>query len=144
MDKKAIGRRIKEIRGNRTQHEYASQLGVKQGYITKYEHGTLPEANTLKKIADTDNISIDWIIAESGAKYRTGEEKIPVEWLDIPLDKDTLKIAKLLLCNKTTREALLELIKEPALAEDLISSLKGISPAQIQALTIVAKQMKKG
>lgn len=57
-----VGRRIKEIRGNLGQKEFGEILGVKPPAISKYESGRIPDAATLKRIADYGGVTIDWIL----------------------------------------------------------------------------------
>ena len=64
LDKKAIGDRIREIRGFKlNQEEFAQLLGVKRGAVSKYERGeAIPRAQTLLKLSDIGGVSVDWIL----------------------------------------------------------------------------------
>ena len=68
LDLKAIGRRIREIRGfNLTQEEFGRMLGIGQTQLSKYELGqSAPTVEILLKLKAYSGKSIDWIL--------TGEE----------------------------------------------------------------------
>jgi len=64
VDLKAIGRRVRQIRGfDLTQAEFAKQLGIGQQQLSNYEMGrsapTLEILLTLKKISGK---SLDWLV----------------------------------------------------------------------------------
>jgi len=55
--------RIRKIRGELTQVEFAKILGVAQGTINKYESGAiLPGEDILKKIADHGGVTVEWLL----------------------------------------------------------------------------------
>jgi transcriptional regulator with XRE-family HTH domain len=62
---KAAGRRLRELRGfDSTQQEFAAQIGVSQGQLSKYERGiAFPPADVLIKIRSKFGVSIDWLLA---------------------------------------------------------------------------------
>ena len=68
LDLKAIGRRIREIRGfDLTQEEFGRLLGIGQTQLSKYELGqSAPTVEILLKLKAYSGKSIDWIL--------TGEE----------------------------------------------------------------------
>lgn len=70
-DLKAIGRRIREIRGfDLTQTEFARTLGIGQTQLSKYELGqSAPTLEILLGIRAYSGKSVDWIL--------TGEEPKP-------------------------------------------------------------------
>ncbi len=51
IDPIAVGKRIKDIRGGRTLHEFAKLIGVSHMSVKRYEEGTLPDINTMMAIA---------------------------------------------------------------------------------------------
>jgi transcriptional regulator with XRE-family HTH domain len=63
-DRKAIGRRIREIRGfDLSQAEFGKMLGIGQAQLSKYEKGdNLPTVELLLKLRAHSGKSIDWII----------------------------------------------------------------------------------
>jgi transcriptional regulator with XRE-family HTH domain len=67
-DPKAIGRRIREIRGfDQKQAEFCRFLGIGQTQLSKYELGqSLPTVEVLLRLKAYSGRSIDWIL--------TGEE----------------------------------------------------------------------
>ncbi len=63
-DLKAIGRRIRQIRGFETrQVELAKALGITQAQLSKYERGqNAPSLDLLLKLKSFSGKSIDWIV----------------------------------------------------------------------------------
>ena len=63
-DPKAIGRRVREIRGfDLTQHEFGRILGITQAQLSKYERGAhIPTADILLKLKAFSGKSTDWIL----------------------------------------------------------------------------------
>ena len=70
VDLKAIGRRIRELRGfEMTQVEFAKRIGIAQSYLSALEHGdTQPCADVLLAINREFGKSVDWLL--------TGEETL--------------------------------------------------------------------
>jgi len=56
-----LGHRITLIRGTCTQAVFAEQIGVRQGTLSKYEHGMVPSEAVLKRIAQTANCPVEWL-----------------------------------------------------------------------------------
>lgn len=63
-DLKAIGRRIREIRGYElTQEQFGNILGIGQTQLSKYEQGqSAPTLTILAKLKAYSHKSIDWIV----------------------------------------------------------------------------------
>ncbi len=72
-DLKAIGRRIREIRGfDLTQAEFGRILGLPQTQVSKYELGlSAPTPDILLKLRTYSGKSIDWILTGEEPKLRT-------------------------------------------------------------------------
>jgi transcriptional regulator with XRE-family HTH domain len=68
LDLKAIGRRIREIRGfDLTQEDFGRMLGIGQTQLSKYELGqSVPTVQILLRLKAYSRKSVDWIL--------TGEE----------------------------------------------------------------------
>ena len=63
IDLKAIGARIRALRGNELQEELAPKVGISQGQLSKIESGRMPPAlETLVKLANRFEKSIDWLV----------------------------------------------------------------------------------
>lgn len=64
LDLKAIGRRIRQIRGfDLKQTEFAQILGISQTQMSKYERGkSAPTPEILLKLKRFSKKSIDWIL----------------------------------------------------------------------------------
>ena len=62
-DLKAIGERIREIRGEVLQEELAVYLGISQGQLSKIERGKMaPTVEILVRLSDKFGKSVDWIV----------------------------------------------------------------------------------
>jgi transcriptional regulator with XRE-family HTH domain len=72
LDLKAIGRRIREIRGfDLTQVEFSHLLGISQKQLSKYELGrSAPTLEILLKLKVYSGKSIDWILTREGDRPR--------------------------------------------------------------------------
>jgi len=64
LDPKAIGRRVREIRGfDLKQAEFAEILGISQTQLSKYERGkSVPTPEILLKLKRYSRKTIDWIL----------------------------------------------------------------------------------
>ena len=64
LDLRAIGRRIRELRGfDMTQTEFAQRIGVTQGYLSALERGEKePGSAVLVAIQKESRRSIDWLL----------------------------------------------------------------------------------
>ena len=63
LDLKAIGGRIRALRGTELQEELAPKIGISQGQLSKIESGRMPPAlETLVKLANRFEKSIDWLV----------------------------------------------------------------------------------
>jgi transcriptional regulator with XRE-family HTH domain len=64
LDLKAIGRRIRQIRGfDLTQEDFGRMLGIGQGQLSKYELGqSVPTVEILLRLKTYSRKSIDWIL----------------------------------------------------------------------------------
>ena len=62
-DLKAIGERIREIRGDVLQEELAVYLGISQGQLSKIERGKMaPTVEILVRLSERFGKSVDWIV----------------------------------------------------------------------------------
>ena len=70
IDWKAVGKRIRVLRGTgKTQKEFARELGVSQGQLSRYEQGASevgPEV--LLRISQKFGKSIEWVLTGSEPK----------------------------------------------------------------------------
>jgi transcriptional regulator with XRE-family HTH domain len=65
LDLKAVGRRLRELRGfDMNQEEFATQLEISQSQLSKYERGiAVPPGDVLIRIKERLGVSIDWLLA---------------------------------------------------------------------------------
>lgn len=70
LDLKALGRRIRELRGfDVTQEDFARELGVSQSQLSKYERGVAaPTADILFFVKKRFRVSLDWLLTGEGTK----------------------------------------------------------------------------
>ena len=62
-DVKAIGERIREIRGEVLQEELAVYLGISQGQLSKIERGKMaPTVEILVRLSEKFGKNVDWIV----------------------------------------------------------------------------------
>jgi transcriptional regulator with XRE-family HTH domain len=64
IDWKAVGRRIRELRGfDMTQEEFASRVGVSQSYLSTVEHGRVEVgAEVLLSVSREFGKSLEWLL----------------------------------------------------------------------------------
>jgi transcriptional regulator with XRE-family HTH domain len=71
----SVGQRIKQIRGNLTQTEFARVLGIKkQNYISRYETSRIPTHEILLKIAEQGGVTVDWLLTGKSEGKKAGFE----------------------------------------------------------------------
>ena len=68
--KKKLPERIAQIRGERSQRQFARELGVFQQNVNRYENGTTPHADFLITLALQENVSLDWLLLGRGRPRR--------------------------------------------------------------------------
>ncbi|MFI5089731.1 MAG: helix-turn-helix domain-containing protein [Terriglobales bacterium] len=67
-DLKAIGARIRQLRGHVHQEELAAYLGVSQGHLSKIERGQwAPTVEMLVRLSERFKTNIDWIVTGQSA-----------------------------------------------------------------------------
>lgn len=60
---RAIGERIRQTRGDMSQAEFASKIGVNKTLLGKYERGeSIPGGEFLSQLRDILGISLDWLL----------------------------------------------------------------------------------
>ena len=64
--KKGLARRLEEVRGDRSQRQFARELGVFQQNVNRYESGTTPHTAFLIMLALKEGISLDWLVLGKG------------------------------------------------------------------------------
>jgi transcriptional regulator with XRE-family HTH domain len=71
-----VGQRIRAVRGRLTQTDFARMIGVrKQNYISRYEHGRIPNPELLVKIAELGKTSVDYLLTGRGRGPGVGSAK---------------------------------------------------------------------
>ena len=69
--KKKLPQRIAQVRADRSQRQFAKDLGVFQQNVNRYENGTTPHTDFLLTLATRESISLDWLLLGKGRMRRT-------------------------------------------------------------------------
>jgi len=64
--KKKLPARIAQVRGDRSQRQFARDLGVFQQNVNRYENGTTPHTDFLITLALKESVSLDWLLLGKG------------------------------------------------------------------------------
>jgi transcriptional regulator with XRE-family HTH domain len=65
-----LAERLAKIRGDRSQRQFATDLGVCQQNVNRYEAGQTPHVDFLVTLAEHEKVSIDWLLLGKGAMKR--------------------------------------------------------------------------
>ena len=68
--KKKLPQRIAQVRAERSQRQFAKDLGVFQQNVNRYENGTTPHTDFLLTLATREGISLDWLLLGKGRMRR--------------------------------------------------------------------------
>jgi transcriptional regulator with XRE-family HTH domain len=68
--KKQLPKRLAEVRGDRSQRQFARDLGVFQQNVNRYESGTTPHTDFLVTLALKESVSLDWLLLGKGKARR--------------------------------------------------------------------------
>ncbi len=68
--KRKLPERLAQIRGNRSQRQFARDLGVFQQNVNRYESGTTPHTDFLITLAMKEQVSVDWLLLGKGKMKR--------------------------------------------------------------------------
>lgn len=71
-----MGKRIAIARGEKTQYEFADDLGISKSSLLRYEKGNgVPDIETVLKICALSNVSIDWLAKGKGPMRPSDQEE---------------------------------------------------------------------
>ena len=68
--KKKLPNRIAQVRGERSQRQFARDLGVFHQNVNRYENGTTPHTDFLITLANKESVSLDWLLLGKGRMRR--------------------------------------------------------------------------
>ena len=68
--KRKLPDRLAQVRGKRSQRQFARDLGVFQQNVNRYENGTTPHTDFLITLALKENVSVDWLLLGKGRMKR--------------------------------------------------------------------------
>ncbi|MGD6993952.1 helix-turn-helix domain-containing protein [Sutcliffiella horikoshii] len=101
-----IGKRLKELRGKRSQEEVAEKIGISRARLSHYETGrSEPDSETLQNIADFYDVPIDYLITGED-RFLTGK---PEDSSDDPEFMHAMRSAKGF--SKENKQKLLDYIE---------------------------------
>ena len=69
--KRSLPDRLQKVRGDRSQRQFARDLGVFQQNVNRYENGTTPHTDFLIQLALKEQISLDWLLLGKGRMRRS-------------------------------------------------------------------------
>ena len=69
--KRKLPERLAQVRNDRSQRQFARDLGVFQQNVNRYESGTTPHTDFLITLALKENVSIDWLLLGKGKMKRS-------------------------------------------------------------------------
>lgn len=69
--KRKLPERLAAVRGDRSQRQFARDLGVFQQNVNRYESGTTPHTDFLITLALKESISVDWLLLGKGKMRRS-------------------------------------------------------------------------
>ena len=70
--KRKLPERIAKVRGDRSQRQFARDLGVFQQNVNRYESGTTPHTDFMITLALKEHVSVDWLLLGKGKMKRSG------------------------------------------------------------------------
>ncbi len=69
--KRKVPSRLAQVRGERSQRQFARDLGVFQQNVNRYENGTTPHTDFLITLALKEGVSVDWLLMGKGKMRRS-------------------------------------------------------------------------
>lgn len=69
--KRKVPSRLAQVRGKRSQRQFARDLGVFQQNVNRYENGTTPHTDFLITLALKEGVSVDWLLLGKGKMRRS-------------------------------------------------------------------------
>ena len=68
--KRKLSDRLAQVRGDRSQRQFARELGVFQQNVNRYESGTTPHTDFLITLAVKERVSVNWLLLGEGKMTR--------------------------------------------------------------------------
>lgn len=68
--KRKLPDRLAQVRADRSQRQFARDLGVFQQNVNRYENGTTPHTDFLITLATKESVSLDWLLLGKGRMRR--------------------------------------------------------------------------
>jgi transcriptional regulator with XRE-family HTH domain len=131
MSRQELAIRLKLLRKNRTQKEFASQYGIPQGTLSKYERGKLePGIDFLTEVSKREDVSINWILTgEADEKSR--------KWM---LREPAAKYQTSLVSTRKVLHSVVEILESGN--EVIIEALKANIRVYLEAIRVAKKNDK--
>ena len=84
----SIAERLKKLRGDLSQKNFAMKIGVSHKGYQRYESGErIPRPHVLSKIAEKESVTVDWLLT---GKLKNLEEKILAKEMGILFSQETV------------------------------------------------------
>jgi transcriptional regulator with XRE-family HTH domain len=110
-----LGKRLKELRGKRTQEEIAALINISRARYSHYENEHVqPDNELLQKMADIYNVSVDYLLGRTNDKSARPTNKHPaqklIEYLEAELtdeeimERMTFKVDDITLTEEEVKE----------------------------------------
>lgn len=115
-----FSKRFRELRGSRTQAEFADDIGVSRPTVGYYENGTrIPDALTLRQIAEKSGVTTDYLVGLTDAKkFETHDIGAYAR-----LDDEAIQMLRYVTKSFNSRIAINEILKDYKILTKLINYL---------------------
>lgn len=121
--------RFSELRGNKTQGEFAEFLGISRPTVGFYENGTrIPDALVLRQISEKCQVSTDWLLGISEYKRKSNEM---IEASDLGLSEQAIEALKDLSVESDMSETILPVLNRLLCTEEFVQLLTGLYALKI-------------
>ena len=82
-----FGKRLSDLQGDKTQEQFAKELGISRVTLAKYTSGErMPDSAVLVYIASACHVSVDWLVGNSEMKSDQERLKRTSEYLGLSED----------------------------------------------------------
>lgn len=82
-----LGKRLVELRGNRTQKQVAEELGISRARYSHYENSHVqPDNELLQRMSDLYGVTVDYLLGRSHNKLSLQELEFLKDITIVPLD----------------------------------------------------------
>ena len=99
-----VGERLKKLRGDLSQGEFAKKIGVSYKGYQRYESGErIPRPHVLFEIAEKESVTVDWLLS---GKVRSLEEKILAKEIGAPFSQQRVSRSEMQIVDRLRKKGL--------------------------------------